>query len=77
MLAQKEGCRGVGHRRYDKLHLTVVGHREEAHCIVTERLAALQQVNDDIGVKEEFGHLYNLNHPHYFSCLSIYKFHQV
>ena len=58
MLAQKEGCCGVGHRRYDELHLTVVSHREETHGIVTERLAALQQVYDDIGVKEEFGLLY-------------------
>ena len=41
VLVKEEGSRGECHRRNDKLHLTVVGHREETDGIVAEGLTAL------------------------------------
>ena len=52
MLTQKERSRRIGHWRYDELHLFVIGHCKEAHSIMAEGLAALQQVNDDVCIKE-------------------------
>ena len=52
MLAQEKRCSGISHRRDDELHLLVVGHREKTNSVVAERLTAVQQVDNNIGIEK-------------------------